>query len=242
MSEDKITGVCGNEEITFDDSPDIVHHILYSANQKPYFEVVATFLPGATLTINGLPRAEEDIKWASSCWGIDIRLVSYNDFSGGDQTVVDSRITDSDLQCDSGSTLSKNEDFKKFFREYIIPDEPTPPTRIYILYIGSDVFPNKQTIGCAHHNFSLNNYRYQIIIISDDAAKSWNKSACAHELGHIFFGTVPQQSNDDPTSNKNHPNAHSPNSNNVMYSPSGENQIITDEQRSKALKSRLIRR
>ncbi|WP_336769625.1 hypothetical protein [Bacillus bombysepticus] len=234
-----VLGECTNDEITFDSSPKPMHHI----GGKRKFAVEATYLYGAEMTRGGIDRAKADIELARELWGIDIQLGEINDFAtitpdptGSAGAVFYVGVDKEDLVC--GKEFRNKENIKKILREYITSGGMTPRHRIHILYMGHDSFINGNTIGCAWTDYDIEGGKYQVIALTNRANNEFNVSTCAHELGHIFFGTVPQESNTDPTA-VSEPSSHSPRADNVMNSVAGTNRVITTEQRAKAMKSRI---
>lgn len=122
---------------------------------------------------------------------------------------------------------------------------------ITVWYVPFATFSNGTSVGCAWPQ--VGNPVFHYIIMSEDSNKLNNRSALAHEIGHIFLGTVSGQDNSDPTGPETTVSiqnadgttititpSHSLKENNVMYPIPGNRTGIESSQREKAAKSRIL--
>lgn len=178
-------------------------------------------------------RVQDDIQVAREIWGIPfvrtrIELVNPSEIG----------LTQNDLIC--SRALEDKPAFQRMLTKR--HNDGFNPDWITVWYVPFQRMEN--AAGCAPGNRSVQfpngskSVEYQHIIMTNSLATNTNRSALAHELGHILFQTVPGANGKDPSSNFN--DDHSPLENNVMWPIAGNRRGVTDSQIQHALKSRLL--
>jgi hypothetical protein len=198
---------------------------------KPEFVgLVIYILSGATRTVPGTSknRVVEDIKRAHEIWGFSILPVKVIEIKDTDYGI--SRVK---LSCDEA--FINTDTFQAMNLRRM--KDGFPAEWITVWYVPNHIFSNRNTIACACANLLTDSSQFQHIIMSGRTAAPENRSTLAHELGHIFFGTVPGENNSDPTARNN---PHSPIRNNFMSTPAGDKTAIDIRQIEKACRSRLV--
>lgn len=207
-------------------------------------ELEAFYLIGAEIRRpnlqSGMDRFTADVERARALWNIDMRIHEIGNGSGTDTggAAVDPEFPP--LSCTDNS-LQNSSQFINFLDHYMQAGV-APENRIFVLYVGNETFPNGTTAACAYSNVLVRGRRYNVIIMTNGCNNSANDSIFAHEIGHILFGTVPNQTNVDPTTilDSRGPNPHSYRSGNVMFPAPGNNTELLSTQLEKAKKSRLF--
>lgn len=200
------------------------------SQQKPSsIKLVIYILPRTIRTVPGtsVDRIEEDLRRAKRIWGWPIKVARLI------ETSSDFGLAHRQLLCND--RFSQSSVFRAMEKRR--EADGFPPEWITVWYVPNFRFSDNSTIACAYSNRTVGNRLYQHIIMSARTAAQENRSTLAHELGHIFFSTVPGENNSDPTSRNN---PHSPISSNFMSTPAGNKTGIDIRQIQKACRSPLF--
>lgn len=212
--------------------------------------IMAYYFPGVSTTKpDGTDRFQSDVSRARQIWNFPIIPTRAVQLTQQQADVIN--LQQSDLTC-SGGFLDRRA------RQLMASRRVTDSTRFYkdlitVWYVPFNTFERSSTVGCAWSNVGDPGSEYQHIIVTENANNSSNLSLLAHELGHIFFGTVPGQDNSDPTGpdlttliqNENGTTttitpSHSLAEDNVMYPTPRNNTVVERSQRKKMASSRLV--
>lgn len=223
-----------------------------------YCGVIAYFFPGASKTKpDGSDRFRTDMMKVREIWTRPLHFLEMNPIHLTEKEANVINLQQADVDCDSPFLAYPSGDNNKARadmarkRDRDFTNLHLSGNLISVWYVPFATFSNGHTVGCAYSN--IGNPVYHYIIMAEDSNNSSNQSALAHEIGHILFGTVPNQNDSDPTGPATDvlitksdgttltiTPAHSLKENNVMYPIAGNNTGIEPSQHEKAAKSRIL--